>query len=226
VLVRVAAYTGLRSCEYVALKVGRLDLLRGTARVAEAAPEIAGHLEWGGVKTHEARTVRLPRSVAEELGVYLADRPHGPGIWCSRPGVVARCAPRSSSRSASSRPSGFEPGHCRAGPRQPTRSLPEELRPYDLRHTAASLMIRQGASVKAVQKRLGHATASITLDTCGHLFPDELDALADRLEDARTDALATLARTRHGPQVVPLETPQVSGPWWGCRRGDLNPHAL
>ena len=37
------------------------------------------------------------------------------------------------------------------------------------------------------------------------------DALADRLEDARTDALATLARTRHGPQVVPLEKPQVSG---------------
>jgi integrase len=89
--------------------------------------------------------------------------------------------------------------------------LPEELRLYDLRHTAASLMIRQGASVKAVQKQLGHATASITLDTYGHLFPDELDALADRLEDARADALATLARTRNGPQVVSLEKPQVSG---------------
>jgi integrase len=46
--------------------------------VAEAAPEVAGQLEWGGVKTHEARTVRLPRSVAEELGAYLAHRPHGP----------------------------------------------------------------------------------------------------------------------------------------------------
>ena len=55
------------------------------------------------------------------------------------------------------------------------------------------------------------ATASITLDTYGHLFPDELDALADRLEDARADALATLARTRRGPQVVPLEKPQFSG---------------
>jgi hypothetical protein len=81
-------------------------------------------------------------------------------------------------------------------------------------------MIRQGTSVKAVQKQLGHATASITLDTYGHLFPDELDVLADRLEDARTDALATLARTRHGPQVVPIEKPQVSGLVEGCRRGD------
>jgi integrase len=60
-LVRVAAYTGLRPCELVALRVGRLDLLRGTVRVTEAAPEVAGRLEWGGVKTHEARTVRLPR---------------------------------------------------------------------------------------------------------------------------------------------------------------------
>jgi hypothetical protein len=25
---------------------------------------------WGGVKTHEARTARLPRSVADELGAY------------------------------------------------------------------------------------------------------------------------------------------------------------
>jgi integrase len=82
--------------------------------------------------------------------------------------------------------------------------LPEELRLYDLRHTAASLMIRQGASVKAVQRQLGHATASITLDTYGHLFPHELDALAGRLEDAPAEALAGLARTQRGPALLPL----------------------
>ena len=38
----------------------------------------------------------------------------------------------------------------------------------------------------------------------GHLFPDELDALAGRLEDARTEALAALARTQRGPAVVPI----------------------
>lgn len=46
-------------------------------------------------------------------------------------------------------------------------------RAYDcttLRHTCASL-IAQGASVKAVQAQLGHATAGIVLDTYGHLFP-------------------------------------------------------
>jgi integrase len=82
--------------------------------------------------------------------------------------------------------------------------LPGALRFYDLRHTAASLLIREGASVKAVQRQLGHATASITLDTYGHLFPDELEALAGRLEDARAEALESLARTQRGPAVLPL----------------------
>jgi integrase len=204
-LIRVAGYTGLRPCEFVALKVGRLDLLRGTVRVVEAAPEVAGHLEWGGVKTHEARTVRLPRSLAEELGVYLAGRP------TDREALVFTAPRGGPLRESKFVPDRFKPAIAAAnqaiaqlhhdGRPDP---LPEELRLYDLRHTAASLMIRQGASVKAVQRQLGHATASITLDTYGHLFPDELDALAGRLEDARTDALAALARTQRGPAVVPL----------------------
>jgi integrase len=71
-LIRFAAYSGLRPSELTALRVGRLDLLRGTARVVEAAPEVDGRLHWGGVKTHESRTVRLPRSIAEELAADLA----------------------------------------------------------------------------------------------------------------------------------------------------------
>jgi integrase len=204
-LIRVAAYTGLRPCEFVALKVGRLDLLRGTVRVTEAAPEVGGHLEWGGVKTHEARTVRLPRSLAEELGAYLAGRPTG------RDELVFTAPRGGPLRESKFVPDRFKPAIAATNqaiaqldPDGRPDPLPEELRLYDLRHTAASLMIRQGASVKAVQKQLGHATASITLDTYGHLFPDELDALAGRLEDARADALASLARTQRGPAVVPI----------------------
>jgi integrase len=189
----------------VALRVRRLDLLRGTVRVAEAAPEVAGRLEWGGVKTHEARTVRLPRSVADELGAYLAGRPHGPED-------LVFTAPRGGPlRESKFVPGRFKPAvraanvaiATRDGQRRPA-SLPDDLRLYDLRHTAASLMIREGASVKAVQRQLGHATASITLDVYGHLFPDELDALAGRLERARAEALRGLARTEHGPAVIPI----------------------
>jgi hypothetical protein len=41
---------------------------------------------------------------------------------------------------------------------------------HDLRHTAASLAISAGASVKAVQRVLGHAKASTTLDTYADLL--------------------------------------------------------
>jgi integrase len=59
--------------------------------------------------------------------------------------------------------------------------------PHELRHTAASLAIASGANVKAVQSMLGHASAAMTLDRYGHLFGDELDALADRMDAARAD---------------------------------------
>jgi integrase len=191
-LVRFAAYTGLRPCELVALRVGRLDLLRGTVRVAEAAPEVAGRLEWGGVKTHEARTVRLPRFLRDELAAYLADRPHG------RDDLVFTAPLGGPLRESKFVPGYFKPAARAAG-------LPATLRFYDLRHSCASLLIREGASVKAVQKHLGHATASITLDTYGHLFPDELDALAERLEDVHGRAL----ETRQAGGVSPHRRPAV-----------------
>jgi integrase len=81
--------------------------------------------------------------------------------------------------------------------------LPTEMRLYDLRHTCASLMIAEGATVKAVQAQLGHATATMTLDLYGHLFPDELPMLAERL-DATRAAAASGVWPQGGPAVVAL----------------------
>ena len=38
---------------------------------------------------------------------------------------------------------------------------------------------------------LGHASAQMTLDRYGHLFEDELEAVADRLDAARADQVLT-----------------------------------
>jgi integrase len=59
------------------------------------------------------------------------------------------------------------------------------LKPHELRHTAASLAIASGATVKAVQRMLGHKSAAMTLDVYGHLFEGDLDAVAERLDAAR-----------------------------------------
>jgi integrase len=44
-----------------------------------------------------------------------------------------------------------------------------EIRFHDLRHTSASLLLASGQSHKVVQERLGHANASITLNTYAHV---------------------------------------------------------
>jgi integrase len=58
-----------------------------------------------------------------------------------------------------------------------------------LRHTCASLLIAHGAPIKAVQAQLGHQSAELTLDRYGHLYPDQMAVLAERLEEARDRAL-------------------------------------
>jgi hypothetical protein len=47
----------------------------------------------------------------------------------------------------------------------------------------------------------GHATASITPDTYGHLFPSRMEALANRLELVRDAALAKQPLTQYGPSA-------------------------
>lgn len=42
---------------------------------------------------------------------------------------------------------------------------------HDLRHTHASLLIKNGVPLKVVSERLGHAKASFTMDTYQHILP-------------------------------------------------------
>ncbi len=61
------------------------------------------------------------------------------------------------------------------------------LRIHDLRHTAASLLISEGAHPKAIQVHPGHSSIAVTMDRYGHLFPSDQEDLAARL-DARYEA--------------------------------------
>lgn len=45
------------------------------------------------------------------------------------------------------------------------------VRIHDLRHTAATHLIRRGVHPKVVQELLGHSTISLTLDTYSHVAP-------------------------------------------------------
>ncbi|WP_303803049.1 site-specific integrase [Alicyclobacillus macrosporangiidus] len=45
------------------------------------------------------------------------------------------------------------------------------VRFHDLRHTHATLLLKQGVHLKVVSERLGHSTIGITLDIYSHVMP-------------------------------------------------------
>jgi integrase len=72
------------------------------------------------------------------------------------------------------------------------------ITPHDLQRTAASLAVSAGANVKAIQRMLGHARASMTLDVYADLFDDDLDDLDD-FADSPDAAINFLLRSDCGP---------------------------
>jgi integrase len=59
-----------------------------------------------------------------------------------------------------------------------------------LRHFYASMLITAGESVTVVQRRLGHANASTTLNTYSHLWPDSNSRTRDVITAMLTQASA------------------------------------
>ncbi|MHA6797770.1 tyrosine-type recombinase/integrase [Bounagaea algeriensis] len=168
VVISFLAYTGLRWGEMAALRTEHVDLDRRRVQVVQSVTEVNGRLVWGTPKTHERRTVPLPRFLADELAKHLVDKVEGDLVFTAPKGGVLRL--RNFRRAV------FD--------RAVTEVGPEGFHPHELRHTAASLAIAAGAEVKLVQQMLGHKTATLTLDLYGHLFPDRLDDIADRLDSA------------------------------------------
>ncbi|RNB79034.1 site-specific integrase [Brevibacillus panacihumi] len=54
---------------------------------------------------------------------------------------------------------------------------------HSIRHTHASLMLKQGVHPKVVSERLGHSNISITLDTYSHVIPGLQQAAIDHFDD-------------------------------------------
>jgi integrase len=160
-------WSGLRFGEATALRVGLVDPTRRRVRVEEAATEVGGRLIFGPPKNREPRTVIVPRYVMDALQPLLNDKTADDLVFTALRGGPVRLN--------NFRRRIFSPAAARIG-------VPD-LVPHDLRDTAASLAISSGASIKAVQRMLGHASAKMTLDVYGSLFEEDLEALADRLEE-------------------------------------------
>jgi integrase len=90
----VLAHTGLRWGELAALKVGRLDLMRRRITVAEWVTEVRGKLTWGNPKSHQNRSVPLPRFLVDDLAEHVAGKPTNALVFT---GARAGCSGTSTS---------------------------------------------------------------------------------------------------------------------------------
>lgn len=178
-LVYFLAYTGLRWGEASALRVRDLDPVRNRVLVSENAVMVSGTIHIGTPKSHHARSVPVPPFLTRELrGIARLRRPDE---YLFGDGSAPMRLPNS------------QTGWFAAAVKRTMhedRSFPY-VSPHDLRHTAASLAISAGANVKAVQRMLGHASAAMTLDTYSDLFDDDLDAVSEALDRARSQSMGS-----------------------------------
>lgn len=62
------------------------------------------------------------------------------------------------------------------------RASVPRIRPYDLRHSSASLLLAAGIHPKVVAERLGHANVNLTLNLYSHVLPGLQQDAADTLQ--------------------------------------------
>jgi integrase len=167
-VVLTAAYTGMRAAEIHGLRPGAVDMDTGAITVDRTVFEVGGQLQEGPTKNGKARTIFAPMALMATLGQHLEDFPAGDCFFTSAQGGPIR------HRNFMQRH--FVPATKLA------KTVPDDLRFHDLRHTCAALLISNGQHIEEIKHYLGHSSIRVTSDRYGHLFPEGKKALQAGLD--------------------------------------------
>lgn len=178
-IVSALAYAGLRAGELRALRWGDV---KSKTLVVERAVDDDGNVK--STKTSSRRSVRLLPALAADLRALrmAAGRPTDDVLILQRDGSAWTKTDWQVWRAK------------RWGKACKLAGLPVPPRPYDLRHSFASLLLAEGRAVHYVAGQLGHSP-TLTLTTYGHLFAEYEDA--DRI-----DADSEIQAAREGSGVL------------------------
>lgn len=165
---------GMRWGELVAIRVRDVDLDRGRINIRGSATQVGSKIIYDDTKTGEARSIMFPAALRPMLAEQMDGRDPGDLLFTA-PGRPRDEFMYSGSGATNRRDGWFEMAMRRADLGKGHMTV------HDLRHTAASLMVRAGANVKAVQRQLGHRSAAMTLDVYADLFDDDLDDLSQAM---------------------------------------------
>ena len=163
----LALYTGLRQSELLALRWCDIDLIMAEISVSRAMHRLLTH----ETIFRDTKTAKSRRTVALSPRTCMVLRQHldNEMAQCARLGV-----PFTNERLLFCQWDGtpLKPLTISQAWRRLTRRLGfQNIRFHDLRHTHATLLLKQGVHPKIVQERLGHSTISVTLDRYSHVTP-------------------------------------------------------
>jgi integrase len=179
-LISVLAYAGLRPGEALGLRWGHI---RERTILVERAVSLG---EFGATKTKQTRAVRMLSPVAQDLAEWR--------MRSGRPADKRLVFPREDGGPWKAHDWQNWRRRTFADAIKPTGL--EHARPYDLRHSFASLLLAEGRTIHYVAKQLGHS-ALMTMNTYGHVI--------DKLEDElRVDPEKEIRRVRgtDGPDAT------------------------
>lgn len=178
ILFAVDLMTGLRRSEILGLQWTDVDLVMAELSVTRSLHR----LTTGETIYRPPKTAKSRRTVALSPATCQLFREHLQKMMdiCSRLNI-----PFTNDRLVFSEPDGspFRPDTItQAWHRMMKRLNINGVRFHDIRHSHASLMLKQGIHPKIVQERLGHSTIAVTLDTYSHVTPGLQRAAAERLD--------------------------------------------
>lgn len=158
--------TGLRRGELLALLWSDLDIENKTLSITKQVYRINGKLVVNRPKTQNSvRTVSVPQQAINLLVAEHALHPSTPYMFPS------------SKTGGMHDPDSFRHLHERI-----LKAIgAEHIRFHDLRHTFATLSLKNGVDVKTLSSALGHYSAGFTLSTYTHATPEMRQAAADTI---------------------------------------------
>jgi len=170
--------TGMRKGEVLGLAWSDINLTTGEFRVRRTVQRVRGKLIFGEPKTKKSRRVLyLPpvcvaalkahrRDTAERLTEPLNPAPGQPDdlVFITRSGRVVE--PRNVNTMLD---------------KVLRRASIDRSRVHDLRHTCATLLLEDGATIREVMEQLGHASITTTANIYGHVLDQAKRQMAERM---------------------------------------------
>ena len=169
-LILVLGIAGLRFGEAVALRRRRVDLLHNRIHVSESATEVDGKLIFGQTKSGKDRWVDIPSFVTESLNVRMKD------VDIANDSLIFTTPEGRPLRNSNFRNRIWKPSLEAVG-------IDPKTRLHDLRHSAVSIMILNGAPITLVQRQVGHASI-VTTQRYAHLYPSQGVELSERIDQS------------------------------------------